>query len=304
LTIDPVTQEDIGAYTLRAVVGTQSQQENVDLVIASAPVITTQPQNIDACDGATVTLTVAASGEGTLRYSWAKDGVTINGASGSSFTIPAANNTTSGAYSVTVSTACGSVTSSAATVTVRPSTTITQQPPATVAVQVGQALTISITATGAGTVQYQWVKDGAQIAGEVAPTFTKAAYATTDEGKYWCVVRSECGTVTSDTTTVTTRPGVVSVDDEAGVDGNVLSAVMPNPAMDGANVNLTVTYPSHTVITLVDASGSTVATIASMNLASGTHSFGFDASQYAAGIYRLVATVGNVTLVQPVAIVK
>lgn len=304
LTIDPVAQEDIGAYTLRAVVGTQSVQEDIDLVIASAPVITSQPQNIDACGGATLTLTVAASGEGTLRYAWAKDGAMINGANGSSLTIPSATAATAGAYTVMVSTACGSVTSSTATVTVRPSTSITQQPPATVAVQVGQPLTISLTATGAGTVQYQWVKDGTQIAGEVAPTFTKAAYATTDEGKYWCVVRSECGTVSSDTTTVTTRPGVVSVDDEAGVDGNVLSAVMPNPAFAGANVNLTLAHPSHTVITLVDATGATVATIASMNLASGTHTFGFDASQFAAGIYRLVASVGNVTLVQPVAIVK
>lgn len=304
LTIDPVTPEDIGSYTLRAAVGAQSAQENVDLVIASAPAITSQPQNADACEGSSVTLSVSANGQGTLRYAWAKDGAMIPGSNGSSLTIPVANNATAGAYTVTVSTACGSVTSSVATVTVRPSTSITQQPPATLAVQVGQPLTISLTAAGAGTVQYQWVKDGTDIAGEVAPTFTKPSYATSDEGKYWCVVRSECGTVNSDTTTVTTRPGVVSVDDETAVEGNILSAVMPNPAMSGANVNLTVAQPSRVSINLVDATGATVATIANLNLASGTHVFGFDASQYATGMYRLVATVGNVVLVQPFAIVK
>lgn len=304
LTIDPVTPEDIGSYTLRAAVGTMSAQENVDLVIASAPTISTQPQNVDACDGASATLTVAATGQGTLTYVWLKDGSPIPGSSGSSFTIPNANPATAGAYSVTVSTACGSVTSSAATVTVRPATTITQQPPATLAVQVGQALTISLTATGAGTVQYQWVKNGADIAGEVAPTFTKPSYATGDEGKYWCVVRSECGTVTSDTTTVTTRPGVVSVDDEAEYAGNVLSSIVPNPAISGANFNLTLAQPSRVVINLVDATGSIVANIATMNMAAGTHAFGFDASQFSSGIYRMVASVGSVTLVQPVAVVK
>jgi len=304
LTIDPVTPEDIGSYTLRATVGSLSDQDNVQLVIASAPTITAQPQSVDACAGSSVSLSVTATGQGNLRYSWSKDGSPIPGSSGSTFTIANANPALAGAYSVTVSTDCGSVTSSTATVTVRPATEITQQPPATLAVQVGQPLTISLTATGAGTVQYQWVKDGAQIAGEVAPTFTKAAYAAGDQGSYWCVVRSECGQVTSDTTKVTTRPGVVSVDDESAIAGNVLSYITPHPALGAANFNLTIAQPSRVIVQLVDATGSTVATIASINLAPGVHAFGFDASQYVTGVYRLVAHVGSITLVQPVAIVK
>jgi hypothetical protein len=58
------------------------------------------------------------------------------------------------------------------------------------------------------------------------------------------------------------------------------------------------------VINLVDATGSIVANIATMNMAAGTHAFGFDASQFSSGIYRMVASVGSVTLVQPVAVVK
>ena len=304
LTIDPVTPEDIGSYTLRASVGATSDQENVDLVIASAPTITSQPQNVDACEGSPATLTVGASGQGSLTYTWLMDGSPIPGSSGSSFTIPNVNAATAGSYSVTVSTACGSVTSSVATVTARPGTKITQQPPATLALQVGQSLAISLTATGAGTVQYQWVKNGTQIPGEVAPTFTKASYATTDEGKYWCVVRSECGELTSDTTAVTTRPGVVSVDEDVVTGGNILGAVVPNPSMAGANFTLTMTEPARVVINLVDATGAVVSNIVSMNMASGVHAFGFDASQFSSGIYNLVATVGSVTLVQPVAVVK
>jgi len=304
LTIEPVTPEDIGSYVLRATLGSLSDQADVALVIASAPTITAQPQNADACDGASVTLSVTASGQGTLRYTWSKDGAPIPGSSGSSFTIANANPALAGVYTVTVSTDCGSVTSSSATVTVRPATTITQQPPATVSVTVGQPLTISLTASGSGTVQYQWYKDGTQIAGEVAPTFTKAAYAVADEGSYWCVVRSECGEVTSDTTKVTTKPGVVSVDEEAAIAGNVLGTVNPNPASSAATVQLTIAQPSRVNIQLVDATGSTVATIAAVNLGAGSHAFGFDASQYATGVYRLVAHVGSVTLVQPVAIVK
>lgn len=97
---------------------------------------------------------------------------------------------------------------------------------------------------------------------------------------------------------------MVSVDDETEVEGITLSTVNPNPAISGANFSLTMAQPAHVAIQLFDATGSAVATIASVNLASGNHTFGFDASQYATGVYRLVAQVGSVVLVQPVAIVK
>ena len=78
---------------------------------AGAPVITTQPiaQSVQA--GANVTLSVAATGAGTLTYQWFKDGVAINGATTSTLSLPAVTSSNAGAYSVKITNSVSSVTS-------------------------------------------------------------------------------------------------------------------------------------------------------------------------------------------------
>lgn len=83
----------------------------------AAPVITSQPAGVTASAGASVTLSVTATGSG-LSYQWAKAGVAVAGATGASYTLAAAVVADSGAYTVTVSNSGGSVTSSTAVLTV------------------------------------------------------------------------------------------------------------------------------------------------------------------------------------------
>ena len=86
-----------------------------------APVITTQPTAATVYRGQTAAFTVVATGTGTLRYQWRKNGTAISGATSSSYTTPAtvlADN--SAAFSVVVSDPYGgSRTSSNAALTVK-----------------------------------------------------------------------------------------------------------------------------------------------------------------------------------------
>lgn len=304
LTIDPVTTQDIGEYTLYAELEDNKNVNAsgaVNLVIAGSPTITTPPMSNTVCAGDVFSLSVVASGAGSLSYQWTFNGSDLAGQNSSTLTLTATA-ARAGSYAVKITTACGSVTSNAVTVTVREATTITQQPPATVAATVGQPLTITLVATGSGTVQYQWFKDGSALAGEVTPTYTKAAYALTDAGKYWCRVRSECGDKFSDTTTVTTKPGVVSVDEEGEVVAGY--SVNPNPGSGIMRAQLSLSTPSHVVMTLVNMTGETVLSITDATMASGDHSLAFNVADLASGSYQLVALVNGQAQTRSVLVIK
>lgn len=70
------------------------------------------------CAGSLVTLSVTASGTGTISYQWKKGASNISGATSASYNIAAAAATDAGSYTVSLTNACGTVTSSAVAVTV------------------------------------------------------------------------------------------------------------------------------------------------------------------------------------------
>jgi hypothetical protein len=86
-----------------------------------APTITRQPASLTVAEGAPAVFSVAADGDAPLAYAWlnAADSSPVPGATGDTFTVPAAALADSGkAVQVRVSNAAGSVTSQAATLTV------------------------------------------------------------------------------------------------------------------------------------------------------------------------------------------
>src|SRR5260370_1040691 len=98
----------------------------------AAPTITTQPTNQTVTAGQTATFTVVAAGTAPLAYQWQKSGVSIAGATSSSYTTPVTTTSDSGStFAVVVTNAAGTVTSAAATLTVNPAPAappITTQP--------------------------------------------------------------------------------------------------------------------------------------------------------------------------------
>jgi hypothetical protein len=88
---------------------------------ALAPTIVTQPANQKTTVGLTATFTVNAAGTGPLQYQWSKNGAAIPGASGASYTTPAATPADNGAnFAVIVTNAMSAATSNPASLAVGP----------------------------------------------------------------------------------------------------------------------------------------------------------------------------------------
>lgn len=173
------------------------------LTVNTPPSITAHPTPTATtiCQGQTQQYCVTASGSG-LSYQWQKDGSNIPGATSSCYTA-----SQSGSYRSVVSNICGSATSNSATLTVNTPPVITSHPtPTSTTICQGQTQQYCITTSGSG-LSYQWQKDGSNISGA-----TSSCYTASQTGSYRCVVTNSCGSVTSNsaTLTVNTPPVITS----------------------------------------------------------------------------------------------
>jgi hypothetical protein len=75
--------------------------------------------------------------------------------------------------------------------------------PTSRSVPAGASASFGVTATGGGTLAYQWYRDSAPIAGATGATCTLAAVTEADAGAYHVVVTGTYGTVTSAAATLT-----------------------------------------------------------------------------------------------------
>ena len=173
---------------------------------SGAPAITTQPASQTVTIGQTATFTVVVS-NGPCRSFWSVNGVGSYGAVAStiSYTTPIATLAMNG-WKVSVNLyACGSSgvslgNSQTAILTVNPATSapvITSQP-ASQTVTVGETATFSVTATGAAPLTYQWQKNGGNISGATAASYTTPPAVASDSGaKFDAVVSNTVGSQTS-----------------------------------------------------------------------------------------------------------
>ena len=183
----------------------------------TAPAISTQPASQSVTVGSSAGFSVVATGGGTLAYQWRKGGTAISGATAATYTIAATTAADAGNYDVLVSNSAGSVTSSVATLTVSAASgvpTISTQP-ASISVNSGGSASFSVSASGSGTLAYQWRKDGSAISGATAATFTISPVAASDAGSYDVLVSNASGSVTSSAATLTvstTTAGTLSTE--------------------------------------------------------------------------------------------
>ena len=187
---------DAGNYSVfinNAAGGTTSS--NAVLNVGIAPAITGQPVSLIVTQGQSATFTVTATGT-PLNYFWKKSGIFITGATNSAYTIASVVASNAATYTCQVSNFLGSVTSTGATLTVYSPPAITVQPvPQTVGV--GSNFTVSVTATGNPAPAYQWNKDGANLPGATASSYTVTGAQTNDAGGYSVVLTNIFGAATS-----------------------------------------------------------------------------------------------------------
>ena len=185
--------------------GAQSDEEDI-----TPPSISSQPSGATIAVGATLSMSVTASGGSNLTYQWWKGASSISGATSATYSKTNAQTGDSGSYACVVTSDGGTITSSTAVVSVLNPPAITVQP-SNQTLNLGQTISLSTTATGAGTLSYQWYK-GATPVGTNANTFTKTNAQTGDAGSYTCVVTNVVGTITTNAATVTVNaPPIITV---------------------------------------------------------------------------------------------
>lgn len=179
------------------------------LVPGSGPSIDTAPATQTVAVGAPATFSVGASGTGPLTYQWLFNGVTIPGATNSSYTVAAAQLTDVGAYAVTVANELGAVTSSTAMLTGTGAVpTITTQP-AGQTVTGGPSTNVTLTVAAAGATHYQWLRNGNAIAGATSASFTINGARPVDSDSYAVIVGNGLSSTISNAASLIVTPPVL-----------------------------------------------------------------------------------------------
>jgi len=220
---------DTATHANVAVFAGDIRRQDVALDVV-APTITEQPSPQDICPGTIATFTAGATGEGTLTYQWLKDSVNLSdgshysGVTTATLTVSNADAADVADYHCVVTNAGGSTSSDTASLTLKEITVITQHPAAQ-NVCPGTTAHFMAAATGEGTINYRWQKNGSDLADEGHYSGTATATLTVSdadsgvEGDYRCVVTAECGSVTSDAAALTLKVIVAAdLDTDCDVD--------------------------------------------------------------------------------------
>jgi len=195
-----------GTYTIKATSADDPAVSVTTTIVISLPVITRQPISENVCAGASPSFTIAASYASS--YEWFK-GTSEVGA-GNTLTFNDVTGASNGTYTCTLTNAAGSVTSNAAVLNVlTPTTPAITSNPSSVSVYASQTATFSVSATGTGTLSYQWYTgappNGTAIASATSSSYTTGSLTDTDNGtEYYATVTDTACTNTTLTSTAAT----------------------------------------------------------------------------------------------------
>ena len=170
------------------------------LTVKPGPSITTQPVSQSVAAGSSVSFTVAGAGE-QLLYQWYRDELPIAGANAATYTFTPTAADDAAVFRAYVINPGAFVVSNPAILTVTATPAIAIQP-VSQTVAAGDALILGVLATG-GNLQYQWQRNGVDIAGETGRILRIAAASLADNGaRYVVTARNAQGSVTSAAATV------------------------------------------------------------------------------------------------------
>lgn len=210
LTIASAQAVNAGNYTVVATNSLGSVTSNTATLTVNAaatlPIITTQPLSQTATIGATVSLSVVATGSPSPTYQWKKNNTNISGATSSTLTFSNIQSSSAATYTVAVTNTAGTVTSSGAVLSVVAPTipVITTQPTNKTAAP-GTTVTFTASATGLPTPTYQWQKNGVNISGATSATLTLSNVAVSNAGTYTMFATNSAGTTASNAATLTVQ---------------------------------------------------------------------------------------------------
>jgi hypothetical protein len=192
-------QEALGIFN--AGLHTNTVDQATTTSVGAGPIITLQPQDGGASQGASLSLLVSALGSPSLGYQWYFGTTLLNNQTNASYTITNMQQSLQGTYSVVISNSFGAVTSRLANVTytgvIIPPPTITLEP-VSIYVQPGSNVTFSVT-TSSTNVTYQWFKDTVALTTATNSTLVLSNVQTANVGGY-SVQLTSAGVSTNSTT--------------------------------------------------------------------------------------------------------
>ena len=179
---------------------------NATLTVLLPPAIVVQPVSQTITQGATINLSVTATGSPTLTYLWSLNGVPIPGGTAATLSLFNAQKSLQGNYVCVVSNPYGSVTSAVAVVTIQAPPVIYDngQPQPQTVIQ-GSNATFNVTATGDQPFTYQWRFNGINLPGATNNPLVLTGVLTNQAGNYSVVVSNPFGTSTSSNALLTVR---------------------------------------------------------------------------------------------------
>lgn len=160
------------------------------------PGFITQPQSQTVASGSTAVLSAEVWGSQPLTFQWRKAGFDIASATNATLTLNNVQLGDAGAYKLFVSNAVGVATSQGALLTVLEPVTIGGQPHAATVNQ-GASTNFTVSATGGGTLFYQWRRGGSPVAGATGSSLIIPNAQAADDADYSVVVSNVVSSLTS-----------------------------------------------------------------------------------------------------------
>jgi hypothetical protein len=224
-------------YTITATSVDNPATNVTTTVIITLPVITTQPVSKNVCAGYSQSFSIAASY--AASYQWVMAGSDVG--TGSTLTFSDASSSNNGNYTCTVTNLAGSVISNVVTLNVITPTTLSiTSNPASVSVYATQTATFAVSASGTGTLTYQWylgaVGSGTAISGATSSTYTTGAVTSANNNTFYYVKVTDPNCTD---TTVTSTAATLTV---SSTDTSLPPSIITQPTGQIAPLNGTATF--------------------------------------------------------------
>lgn len=167
------------------------------IVIPTKPLFTLNPEGETVVNPSTSVTFISTyvSGIQPFTYRWRRNGATISGASGSTYTIASAKQSDEASYDCVITNSFGTFTTPACLLSVNDPVVILASPLSRAA-NLGEEVSFTVGASGTQPLSYQWRKNGTALPGENGPSMSFTVEAASG-GLYDVVVGNVVGNLPS-----------------------------------------------------------------------------------------------------------
>ena len=195
--IESLELENAGIYRVRISNEAGGVMSADATVVVQQPIsITKQPVDVRVIEGEKAVFKVEANGTNPIQYEWRFNGDNLKDENDSELRITDTSKDNEGVYQIVMSNPAGSVVSEEVKLTVVQPVVILEEPEGATKL-LGQAIKISVAASGSEPLNYQWYKNDALLPDYTDASLTFESLTLGDGGAYKVNISNEAGEVES-----------------------------------------------------------------------------------------------------------